>query len=64
MYVCVYDYVFSLTLSSAWILAPFSASSATTSERPLEAAAIRGVLPTYQTQHGTPQQSYISYKIN
>ena len=39
---------FPLTLSWAWILAPFSASSATTSERPLEAASIRGVQPPCQ----------------
>ena len=45
----MYNYAFSLTLSWAWILAPFSTSSATTSEWPLEAAAIRGVLPSYQT---------------
>ena len=47
MYVCMYDYEFSLTLSWAWILAPFSASSATTSERPFKAAVIRGVNPSY-----------------
>ena len=32
MHVCVYDYACSLTLVSAWMLAPFSASSATISE--------------------------------
>ena len=37
---------FPRTLSWAWILAPFSASSATISERLLQAAVIRGVSNT------------------
>ena len=51
IYARVYDYTLSLTLSWAWILAPLSARSVTTSERPFKAAAIRGVAPSYQTQN-------------
>ena len=41
------------TISWAWILAPLSTSSATTSERPSKPAEIKGVHPSYHRQTGT-----------
>ena len=62
MYVCIIMR-FPLTVSWAWILAPFSASSTTTLELPWKAAIKRGVCPSYQTRKGARQYLCISYKI-
>ena len=64
MYVCMYVcmILFSPYIVLACIFAPLSASSATISERPLEAAAIRGVIPSYHTRKRTRHQSCISCK--